>query len=162
SLWTVTQALEDLRSAGLPVAPFSVVEALDAAVVADHADRIGYPMVLKLSSADLNHKSDEGGVAVGLQDRVAVEAAVERFAAVASRMRLTGTSVLVQKMQRGTEILVGIKRDPSFGLVLVVGLGGTLAELHGEVAAAVLPTTRTMLRKLLSRNHRLNLLLDVY
>ena len=49
-------------------------------------------------------------------------------------------------MAQGVEILVGIKRDPSFGLVLVVGLGGTLAELHAEVVATPLPTTPAMLR----------------
>ena len=110
----------------------------------------------------MNHKSDDGGVAIRLADGPAVEAAVEAFQAIASRKKLTGTSTLVQKMEHGVELLVGIKRDPSFGLVLVVGLGGTFTELHSEVAATVLPTTPFMLRNLLSRNSRLNMLLDGY
>ncbi|MDF2117665.1 acetate--CoA ligase family protein [Roseiarcaceae bacterium H3SJ34-1] len=161
-IWTVTEALGDLRQAGLPCAPFDVAAALDPKDIAGRAERIGFPVVLKLSSPDMNHKSDDGGVAIRLCDQVAVEAAVAAFQTVAARKRLTATSVLVQKMEQGVEILVGIKRDPSFGSVLVVGLGGTLAELHAEVAAATLPTTPSFLRKLLSRNSRLNLLLDGY
>lgn len=161
-VWTVTEALGDLWQAGLPCAPFDVAAALDAKDIAGRAQRIGFPVVLKLSSPDLNHKSDDGGVAIRLGDRVAVEAAVAAFQTIAARKKLTAVSVLVQKMEQGVEILVGIKRDPSFGLVLVVGLGGTLAELHAEVAAAILPTTPSTLRKLLSRNSRLNLLLDGY
>lgn len=162
SIWTVTEALEDLRLAGLPCAAFDIAPALDTVDIAARAERIGFPVVLKLSSPDMNHKSDDGGVAIRLGDRPAVEAAAEAFKAIAARKGLTATSVLVQKMSQGVEILVGIKCDPSFGLVLVVGLGGTLAELHAEVAAVVLPTTPSMLRKLLSRNARLNMLLDGY
>ncbi|WP_162894659.1 acetate--CoA ligase family protein [Rhizobium terrae] len=162
SFWTVTEALEDLRQAGLPCAPFDVAATLDPKNVADRAEKIGFSVVLKLSSADLNHKSDDGGVAIRLTDRQAVEASVETFIGIASRRKLRGAAVLVQKMVQGVEILVGMKRDPSFGPVLVVGLGGTLAELHGEIAATVLPTTPSMLRRLLARNSRLNMLLDGY
>ena len=162
SLWTVTQALGDLREAGLPCAAFDVIASLDPQEIGASAALIGFPVVIKLSSPDLNHKSDEGGVAVGLKDVQALEAAVETFKAITERKRLTGVSVLVQKMERGIELLVGIKRDPSFGLVLVTGLGGTLAELHSEVAATILPTTRSMLSDLLSRNGRVNALLDGY
>lgn len=160
ALWTVTEALHDLRGAGLPCADFDVVDGLDAKEVAARAVQIGFPVVVKLSSPDLNHKSDDGGVAVGLPDASAVEAAVGAFKTMAERKQLGSTSVLVQRMERGVELLVGIKRDPSFGLVLVVGMGGTLAELHSEVAATALPTTPSVLRKLLSRNERLNMLLD--
>lgn len=162
SIWTVAEALGDLQRAGLPCAAFDVVDALDPKEVASRAARIGFPVALKLSSPDLNHKSDDGGVAIRLADGPAVEAAVQTLKAIASRKKLTATSILVQKMEHGVELLVGIKRDPSFGLVLVVGLGGTLAELHNEVAATVLPTTPFMLRNLLSRNSRLNMLLDGY
>lgn len=162
SIWTVTETLEDLRQAGLPCAAFDVAPALDTADIAARAERVGFPVVLKLSSPDMNHKSDDGGVAIRLGDRPAVEAAAGTFKVIAARKGLSATSVLVQKMSQGVEVLVGIKRDPSFGLVLVVGLGGTLAELHAEVAAVVLPTTPSMLRKLLTRNARLNILLDGY
>ena len=161
-LWTVSEALDDLRQAGLPCAAFDVVASLDPQDIVTSAARIGFPVVIKLSSPDLNHKSDEGGVAVGLKDAQAVEAAVATFQTMADRMQLTRLSVLIQKMERGVELLVGIKRDPSFGLVLVAGLGGTHAELHGEIAATVLPTTRSVLRDLLSRNRKVNALLDGY
>ncbi|WP_172717155.1 acetate--CoA ligase family protein [Neorhizobium sp. T6_25] len=162
SIWTVTETLENLRRAGLPCAAFDIVPALDTAEIGARAEQIGFPVALKLSSPDMNHKSDDGGVAIRLGDRAAVEVAAEMFKGIAARKKLAATSVLVQKMSQGVEILVGIKRDPSFGLVLVVGLGGTLAELHAEVAAVVLPTTPPMLRRLLSRNARLNMLLEGY
>ena len=162
SLWTVAETLDNLREAGLPCAGFDVVEGLEAAEIAACAENIGFPVVIKLSSPDLNHKSDDGGVAVGLKDAQSVRTAAETFRAIAARKHLTRVSVLVQKMERGVELLVGIKRDPSFGPVLVVGLGGTLAELHSEVAATILPTTPAVLRDLLSRNTRLNMLLDGY
>ncbi len=161
-LWTVAETLADLRRAGLPCAAFDVAAGLDVDDIVSRAEQIGYPIVLKLSSPDLNHKSDDGGVAVRLGDRPSVVAAVEAFKSLAERKRLTKTSVLIQKMSHGVELLVGIKRDPSFGLVLVVGLGGTLAELHAEIAATVLPTTPELLRRLLSQNNRLNMLLDGY
>ncbi|KRA50327.1 hypothetical protein ASD80_16290 [Devosia sp. Root635] len=161
-LWTVTETLEELRQAGLPCADFAVVAGLDAEQVAAQAAEIGFPIVLKLSSSDLNHKSDDGGVAVGLRDAAAVADAVAKFTDIANRKRLRNVSVLIQRMERGAEILVGIKRDASFGPVLVVGLGGTLAELHGEVAATALPTTPAVLNALLERNDRLKLILAGY
>lgn len=162
SLWTVTQTLEDLRKANLPCATFDVAGSLNVDDIVARAEKIGFPVALKLSSPDLNHKSDDGGVAIRLGDKAAVATAVEAFKTVAARKNLSNASVLVQKMSQGVELLVGIKRDPSFGLVLVVGLGGTLAELHAEVVAAALPTTKAMLRSMLTRNSRLNLLLDGY
>jgi len=159
-LWTVTETLHDLKGAGLPCADFDVAPSIDIKDIGDRAETIGFPVVLKLSSADLNHKSDEGGVAIRLGDRAAVEAAAIDFAGITSRKMLRNSSVLIQRMAYGIELLVGIKRDPSFGLVLVVGLGGTMAELHAEVAAAILPTSPAILRKLLYRNQRLTTLLD--
>jgi acyl-CoA synthetase (NDP forming) len=161
-IWTVTETLGDLRQAGLPCAAFEVADTLDADDIIARAERIGFPVALKLSSPDLNHKSDDGGVAIGLGDGPAVAAAAEQFKALAERKGLTELSVLIQKMERGVELLVGIKRDPAFGPVLVVGLGGTLAELHGEIAATCLPTTPAMLHRLLSRNNRLSMMLDGY
>lgn len=161
-LWTVTEALHDLRDAGLPCAGFDVATGLDVRDIADRAEKIGFPVVLKLSSVDLNHKSDDGGVAIRLADRKAVETAAERFCTIAAKKQLRDPSVLIQQMASGVELLVGIKRDPSFGPILVVGLGGTLAELHAEVAAAILPTTRSTVKKILSQNHRLSMLLDGY
>ena len=161
-MWTVAEALRDLREAGLPCAPCDVVGGLDPKGIGDRAEDIGYPVVLKLSSPSLNHKSDEGGVALGLRDRDVVEAAVRGFQKLATARNLAQPSVLIQKMESGVEILVGIKRDPSFGPILVVGLGGVLAELHAEIAATPLPTTPAMLRDVLSRNARLDKLMNGY
>jgi acetyltransferase len=160
SLWTVTRTLSDLRDAGLPCAPFDISVALDPIDIAGRSEKVGYPAVLKLSSSSLNHKSDEGGVALRLADRSAVLAAARDFQQLAEKKRLVEPSVLIQKMTGGVEILVGMKRDSVFGLMLVLGLGGTMAELHADVVATPLPTTPARLHALLSRHHKLNKLLD--
>jgi acyl-CoA synthetase (NDP forming) len=162
SLWTVTRTLSDLRDAGLPCAPFDISAALDPVDIAERSEKVGYPAVLKLSSSSLNHKSDEGGVALRLPDRSAVLAAARAFQQLAESKRLAEPSVLIQKMASGVEILVGIKRDAVFGLVLVLGLGGTMAELHADIVATPLPTTPARLHALLSRHHKLDTLLDGY
>jgi acyl-CoA synthetase (NDP forming) len=162
SLWTVTRTLSDLRDAGLPCAQFDISAALDPVDIANRSEKVGYPAVLKLSSSSLNHKSDEGGVALRLSDSSAVLAAARAFQQLAENKRLAEPSVLIQKMASGVEILVGIKRDAVFGLLLVLGLGGTMAELHAEIVATPLPTTPAGLHALLSRHHKLNTLLDGY
>lgn len=161
-LWTVTETLLDLRDAGLPCAPFDIVDSVDPDIIAARSEAVGYPAVLKLSSISLNHKSDEGGVALRLADRASVHAAATTFQHIAERKGLSAPSVLVQKMAGGVEILVGIKRDAAFGLMLVLGMGGTLAELHGDVVATPLPTTPALLHRLLARHVRLGKLLDGY
>ena len=91
--------MRDLREAGLPCAPFDVVGGLDPKGIGETGpEDIGYPVVLKLSSPSLNHKSDEGGVALGLRDRDAVEAAVRGFRKLAAARNLVQPSVLIQKM----------------------------------------------------------------
>ncbi|GAB1580022.1 acetate--CoA ligase family protein [Bordetella petrii] len=121
----------------------------DAARVARDADQavelageLGYPVALKILSADIAHKTEAGGVALDLADAAAVRAAHARLQAAAARhaprARLDG--VLVQRMERGVaELIVGATRDPVFGPVLTVGLGGVLTELYGDTSHRVLP-----------------------
>ena len=101
------------------------------------ADLLGYPVVLKVLSGTLAHKTDVGGVAVGLPDREQVEAA-------AARMRFLGDGFLVEAMVSDAvaELVVGVRRDPHTGLVLTVGAGGVLVEVLRDSASVLLPTTR--------------------
>lgn len=113
-----------------------------AAAAAAAAQEVGFPAVAKLASPELPHKADAGAVALGLDDAGAVAEAVR---AMLARNPVTAISgVLVERMVDGAvcELLVGIRYDRSFGHVLVVGSGGGLVELIGDVAPVLFPVTR--------------------
>jgi len=100
------------------------------------ADRLGYPIVLKAQAAALPHKSDAGGVIVGLADAAAVADGWERLNAniAAARPDLVLDGVLVEAMAaRGMELIVGARNDPAWGPVILVGFGGVAAELLHDV-----------------------------
>lgn len=108
------------------------------------ADRIGYPVTLKVSSAAIAHKTEAGGVALNLKNSDEVAAAAQRMAKLSDK-------VLVERMVTGavTELIIGVKRDPQFGLALVVGAGGILTELLKDSAALLLPTSRAEIARAL-------------
>lgn len=126
------QARNFLAAAGLPVADSIVAADAEAAVEA--ADRLGYPVVLKVAHPDLEHKTDSGGVRIGLTDAGAVAAAAAELTALRP-----GAEVLVQHQERGVEVVVGGLRDPQFGPVVMVGLGGIHVEVLGDVQYALAP-----------------------
>ena len=128
-----------LRAAGIP---FAAAETALLAEVVPTAERMGYPLVAKAIVPGLLHKSDVGGVILGLQSAQAVAAAAETLTA---RMRRIGTelqSILLQReVPGGIEALVGVTTDPTFGPLLVCGLGGVLVELLHDVAFRLTPVT---------------------
>ena len=101
------------------------------------AQAIGFPVVVKASSTSLAHKTEAGGVALNLSNAEAAQAAADRMAGICGE-------VLVEQMITGTvaELIVGVKRDPQFGLALVIGAGGILTELLADSATLLLPATR--------------------
>ena len=121
-----------LASAGLPVIETALCG--DAVAAAAAADRLGYPVVLKVAHPDLTHKSDVGGVRLGLLSADAVRSAAADLLALAD-----GAAVLVQPQRQGVELLVGGVRDPEFGPVVMTGLGGVLVETQRDVQLAVAP-----------------------
>jgi len=109
------------------------------------AREIGFPVVLKIVSADIVHKSDIGGVKVGLADSAAVGTAYDEIMAVIKAKqpgsRIEGVSV--QNMARpGVEVIVGMSKDSQFGPVLMFGMGGILVELLKDVAFRIVPITQ--------------------
>jgi len=109
------------------------------------ATRIGFPVVMKIVSPDILHKSEAGGIRLNLGDGLAVIAAYDRLLGdVARRLpqaRLDGA--LVEAMApKGQEVIVGMKRDPNFGPLLMFGLGGIYVELFSDVAFRVAPVSR--------------------
>ena len=107
------------------------------------AGRIGFPVVLKVVSADVVHKSDAGGVLLGLSDAEAVHAGFEgMMATVAARVpgaRIDGVLVCRQVSGAGAELIVGAVRDSTFGPTVMVGAGGVFAEVLGDVAFRLAP-----------------------
>lgn len=100
------------------------------------------PVVAKIVSAGLAHKSDAGAVRMGLATLADVEAAVADLRTIAAGLHLESYDVILQEeVPRGTELLLGMKRDESFGAVLVIGHGGVLAEALADVAVAIPPLT---------------------
>jgi acyl-CoA synthetase (NDP forming) len=118
-----------------------------AASAAAAADRLGYPVVAKVDHPDLVHKSDAGGVRLGLGNGAEVAETAAELLGLAK-----GALVLVQHQHRGVELLVGGVRDPEFGAMVVAGLGGVLVEVERDVQLAVAPVdagqAEAMLRSL--------------
>lgn len=141
---TEQQAKHWLADHGVPVPASQLAAGPDEAVAA--AERLGFPLVAKVASPDIAHKTEVGGVAVGLADVAAVGAAWDRIhasvRALAPQARVQG--LLVERMAPtgGVEVLVGVSRDPVFGPVLTFGLGGIHVELFQDVARRLLPLTR--------------------
>src|SRR6185312_6084940 len=108
------------------------------------AQAIGFPVVLKVVSPDIAHKSDVGGVALNLANADAVGTAYDSIMAAVARTQ-PGANVLgvaVQTMARpGTEVIVGMTKDPQFGPVLMFGLGGILVEVLKDVSFRIVPVS---------------------
>jgi acetyltransferase len=121
-----------LASAGIPVV--ETVLCHDAATATAAAGRVGYPVVLKVAHPALTHKSDVGGVRLGLSGPDDVRSAAADLLALAD-----GAAVLVQPQRQGVELVVGGARDPAFGPVVMAGLGGVLVETLRDVQLAVAP-----------------------
>jgi len=104
------------------------------------ADAIGYPVAVKLHATGALHKTEAGGVRLGLGDRAAVErAAAELLAIAAEQPDLGCDGVLVQAMVAGLEMIVGARLDPQFGPVILAGIGGVFVEAYDDVALRLLP-----------------------
>jgi len=145
-----------LAQCGVATAPAKLATSAEEAATA--AAALGYPVVLKIESPDILHKTEARGVALNLANADAVKAAHAELLANAKRYnpkaRIAG--VLVQKMAQGdVELVIGLKRDPTFGPVVMVGLGGVLIEVFRDVAFRAAPVTEAealrMLDELKSR-----------
>jgi acetyltransferase len=137
------EAQELLRLAHIPVPQSALARTLDEAV--RYAQEIGYPVVLKVVSRDILHKSDVGGVALDLDNAQEVS---DAYSAILHNCRTHQPNAIIdgvevaQQVQPGTQIIIGTRRDPSFGPILMVGLGGIYVEVMKDVSFRALPISR--------------------
>lgn len=127
----------------IPVTKFTVAKSPKEAVEA--AENIGYPVVLKIVSPDVVHKSDVGGVVLNLRSSEEVEKAYQQIIGNVKKHKPNAqiTGILVQEMApSSTEIIVGVIKDPQFGHAIMFGLGGIFVELLKDVAFRLLPLTK--------------------
>jgi acetate---CoA ligase (ADP-forming) len=125
-----------LREYGIPAVRTEAVASRDAALAA--ASAIGYPVVIKTDEPGIAHKSDVGGVRLGLAGPAEAGAAYDDLAA-----RLGPRAVVCETAPPGTELALGIVTDPALGPLLVVGAGGVLVEILAERAVLLAPVTRS-------------------
>jgi acyl-CoA synthetase (NDP forming) len=135
---TVEQALALCKAYGIPVTPLKVANDPEEAVQA--ADQLGYPVALKALATQLVHKSDVGGVTLGLVDAAAVR---RESAAMLTRIGHPARLMVQRMVGDGLEVILGGKRDRSFGPVVMFGLGGTYVEVFNDVSFRVAPLSRT-------------------
>jgi len=146
------EAREILDLAGIPMVEGEVVNSLDRAV--EVAEEIGYPVVLKVVSEDIIHKSDAGGLALNLENE---EEVVDAYQAIYSNCRknypdahIRGISV-AKMLEGGEETIVGGSRDSSFGPLVMFGLGGVYVEVLEDVEFRVAPITKKEARRMMGQ-----------
>jgi len=140
---TETESKELLKKAGIPVVETRLARTKKEAVSISKEQ--GFPVVFKIISSDVVHKSDSGGVKLSLANAMQVENAFSEIMASVRqkypKAKIDGVSV--QKMASpGTEVIIGMSKDPQFGPVIMFGLGGVLVEVLKDVSFRIVPLTK--------------------
>jgi acyl-CoA synthetase (NDP forming) len=153
NLLTEVESKQFLKKAGIPVVEAELARSKKEAI--SISNEMGFPVVLKISSADVVHKSDSGGVRLGLANATQVGKAyneiVSSIKQAYPKAHIEGVSV--QPMAKpGVEVIVGMSKDAQFGPVLMFGLGGILVEVLKDVSFRIVPVTirdaRAMIREI--------------
>lgn len=135
---TPADSMRLLSEAGFPVVPFMLAGTDEEAVSA--ARKIGYPVAVKVNSPDITHKSDIGGVVLGVADDAGVRQAFRDIESAVKRAGAQDEGVIVSAMAApGREVIVGVTRDLQFGPAVMFGMGGVLVEALGDVSVRVVP-----------------------
>ncbi len=135
-------AKQIMREAGLVVPDFRFVATSQEAVAS--ANTLGYPLVAKVVSPTVLHKTEVNGVAVGIDSDPMLETVVARFSQIEGF-----TGVHLEKMVSGVELIVGAKIDDQFGPVILMGLGGTGVEIYQDVAIRMAPLVPTDVKSMM-------------
>ena len=125
-----------LEKHGFRLLPYTLARSEEEAVNA--AKKIGFPVAMKVVSPEIEHKTDFGGVRVNIKSDEALRLAYREIVQNAGGKKLDG--ILVQKMARkGVELIIGGKKDPQFGHMVVLGLGGIYVEIFRDISARICP-----------------------
>ena len=161
-LLSEAEGYELLKTAGIPVPRFII--APTAAEAKNAADTIGYPVVMKVISQQVVHKTDAGGVIMNIRSPAEATAAFEKISRDV-KARVPGAVIdgiiVEQQLPPGLELIIGGKTDPAFGRVITIGAGGTLVELLRDVSICVLPVDETGIRAMV-RELRIERLIQGY
>ena len=146
---TEAEGKEIFAAYGIPTPGEALVRCADDAASA--CDKIGYPVVMKIVSPDIQHKTDVGGVVVGVKNSAEAVAAYNRImescTKAAPNARIDGVSI--QQMVSGQEVILSMIRDPQFGPVISFGLGGIYVEILREISQAHVPMTEQQLDEMI-------------
>ena len=153
TLLTEVESKDLLAAYGIPITETVVAPTPDEAVAA--ADRIGYPVVVKLYSHTISHKTDVGGVQLNLKDAAAVRHAYDAIQTSVTEKKgaehFEGVTVQPMVNWTGYELILGSSIDPQFGPVLLFGMGGQLVELFKDRALGLPPLTTTLARRMMEQ-----------
>jgi acyl-CoA synthetase (NDP forming) len=143
-----TEAL--LKRFGIPFPKRILARNEDQAVLC--ARKLGYPVVLKVSSPDIIHKTDAGGILVNLEDEKEVRSGFRSIMKSArkykKKAKINGVDVF-EMIPKGTELIIGLKKDPQFGPVIMFGLGGIFVEVLEDVSFRLAPLARKDAREMI-------------
>jgi acyl-CoA synthetase (NDP forming) len=145
------ESLARLAAAGIPVVRLERAATADEAAAA--ADAVGYPVVLKVDGVGLAHKTDIGAVRLGLRDASELLEAAQDLLTLPLPDGAIRRGLLVMPQLDGRELILGARRDPSFGPLVLVGLGGILAEAIDDVAIRLAPVSPTGAEAMLDGLH---------
>jgi acetate---CoA ligase (ADP-forming) len=150
----LSEALDSVSHYGMVATRYEVAKTAHEAILA--AERIGYPVVLKVIARDISHKSDIGGVQLNLSDADSVKQAFGEIESnvkkISPHSKIDG--VLVQPMVTGgKELILGGRQDPQFGAVVLLGLGGIFVEIFEEVVVRVAPISREDAHEMIDSLH---------
>ncbi len=150
------EAKDIMKAYGIPIPPYDTAATEDEAV--EKSKAIGFPVVLKILSKDVLHKSDAGGVKLNLKNEEDVRSAFREIMENAKKygeekgheVDLSRGVFITEFSEMGTEIIVGVTRDPQFGHALMAGLGGIFVEVLKDVSFRLIPMGEIDAREMLS------------
>ena len=135
-----TEAKELLKEYGIPVPAFKLIKSEEG--IDKLKETIGYPIVMKIVSPDIIHKSDAGGVKIGVKNEEEAKMAYQEIISKAikynKKAKISGV-IVYPMVPQGTEIIIGMTKDPSFGPVIMFGLGGIFVEVLKDVSFRIIP-----------------------
>jgi acetyltransferase len=149
TLLTEAESKQILQAYGIPVVETIIAPSIAEAIRA--ADKIGYPVVVKLHSLEITHKTDVGGVKLNLKDRHAVENAFVEIAKKVPKDQFQGVTVQKMVQLSGYELILGSLVDPQFGPVILFGAGGELVEVFKDRALALPPLNTTLAKRMMQK-----------